>query len=276
MYSEKRTGRFISASIRGANHVDKDQACQDAAASATLYYKGYQFYFMAVADGHGGSAYTRSDIGSFLALQAASESVNRFIMFVIDVYENYPDRWVEMVKEDFSGRFGKMLVSSWIRMVESHANEKENNPDEIIKLYGTTISVALAVNDRLFIGRIGDSSIFSLVNQNNKDTVINLFNAEGKESEIIGLETESLSSREAYRKWRIQALALDEVKMVILATDGFTDSLRDTQEEIKNFYRRIIKKGVVNFEHGIDKELEQITQKGVGDDISLVIFLCDM
>ena len=269
-----RSGKFISASIRGANHIDKDQACQDAATSAVLYYKGYKFYFMAVADGHGGAAYTRSDIGSFLALQAASESINRFIMFVIDTYEQYPDDWAEMVKEDFSGRFGKMLVSNWVRMVEAHANEK-NNPDEIIKLYGTTISVTLAINDRLFIGKIGDSSIFTILNQNNNDIVKDIFETEDAGNETTGLETASLCSRDAYRKWQIQTLSLDEIKMILLATDGFTDSLKDTKEEIKKFYREIIKKGIVYFEQNIDKELKQLTQYGVGDDISLVIFLCD-
>jgi serine/threonine protein phosphatase PrpC len=230
---------------------------------------------MAVADGHGGSAYTRSDVGSFLALQAASESINRFIMYVADATEQYPDNWLEMVIEDFSGRFGKMLVSNWVRMVEAHANEKENDQDEIIKLYGTTISVALVVNDCIFIGRIGDSSIFVIVDQNNKCTAKNPFEADDAENEATGLETASLSSREAHRKWQVQTLPLDEIKMILLATDGFTDSFKDIKEEIKNFYLEINKKGVANFEQVIDDELKQITQNGVGDDISLVIFLCD-
>jgi len=273
--SKNRTGKFISASIRGANHVDKNQVCQDAATSATLYYKGYKFYFMAVADGHGGSMYTNSDTGSFLALQAASESVNRFIMFVIDTYENYPDNWVDMVKADFSSRFGKMLVSNWVRMVEAHANEKDNNSDNIIKQYGTTISVTLVVNNHMFIGKIGDSSIFAVIDQNKNNDVKNLFEADDSEAETLGLETASLCSREAYRKWQTQSLSLDEVKMIILATDGFTDSLKDTKKEIDNFYREIIKKGVVKFEHDINNKLKQLTQSGVGDDISLVLFLCD-
>lgn len=133
MDKEVNHSRFITASVKGANHADKGISCEDAGMSATLYHKGYQFYFMAVADGHGGESYIRSDIGSFLAIQAASESANRFIMFVIDAYEKYPDSWVEMVKEDFTTRFGKILVNNWIRMVEAHANDPNTETDEIIK-----------------------------------------------------------------------------------------------------------------------------------------------
>ena len=271
--TEKIAGRFISASIKGANHADKGLPCQDAAANTVLYYKGYKIYFMAVADGHGGAAYTRSDVGSFLALQAASESVNRFIMFVIDVYEKYPDNWVEMVKEDFSGRFGKMLVSSWVRMVEAHANDVGNNSDEKIKQYGTTISIALVINNYLFSGKIGDSSVFALVNQNKADEVKNLFEADENRNGNLGLETASLCSRDAYRKWQIQTLSLDDIKMLFLATDGFTDSLKDPKGEIFHFYQYMTKKGIFNFKRILDKELMHISQEGVGDDISLVIFL---
>jgi len=265
-------GRFISASVIGATHADKGIMCQDAASCATLYYKGNKIYFMAVADGHGGDAYTRSAIGSFLAIQAASESVNRFIMYVIDVYEKYPDNWIEMVKEDFSGRFGKMLVSNWIRMVESHANETKDNPDEIIKLYGTTISIGLVINNYLFTGKIGDSSIFAYLNHNKMDFVKNLFENEDNNNNL-GLGTSSLCSREAYLKWQIQILSLKDVKMLFMTTDGFTDSLKNPKEEIYNFYVYMIKRGVVNFEHVLNDELKQISDKGVGDDISLVILL---
>jgi serine/threonine protein phosphatase PrpC len=270
----RKTGRLISASIKGANHADKGISCQDAATSAILFHKGYKFYFMAVADGHGGASYTRSDIGSFLALQAASEAVNRFIIYVIDVMEKYPDNWVDMVREDFSSRFGKMLVSNWIRMVESHANEEvENNPTDIIKLYGTTISLAIVINDNIFIGKIGDSSVYNIIFKNKKHIVNNLFETDDSNNNL-GLETSSLCSRDAYRKWQIQSLTVnEEIKMIFMSTDGFVDSLKEPQKEIFYFYKFMIKKGIVNFERTIEERLKLISDKGVGDDISLVIFL---
>ena len=272
---EKRTGKFICTSVTGANHTDKGIACQDAATCATLYHKSYLFYFMAVADGHGGAAYTRSDIGSFLALQAASESVNRFIISVIDAFEKYPDDWVKTVKDDFLGRFAKTLVDCWMRMVAAHAKETNEITDETIKLYGTTVSVAFVFNNYLFSGRIGDSSVFTIDKQNKKMEVKNLFETYEAENTSLGLSTASLCSRDAYRKWQIQALPLDGIEMLLLATDGFVDSLKDSKGEIADFYQYITKKGLNNFEKIIDKELIEITQKGVGDDISMVIFFPD-
>ncbi|MCL2720595.1 MAG: protein phosphatase 2C domain-containing protein [Treponema sp.] len=270
---DNKKSRFICTSIKGANHADKGLPCQDAAATATLYHKGYKFFFMAVADGHGGDAYTRSDVGSFLALQAASESVNRFIIFVIDTFEKFPNNWIEMVKDDFQGRFGKMLVNNWVRMVEAHANDTENNPDDVIKLYGTTISIGLVFNNCFFSGKIGDGSIYSISYQDKKFLVNNLFETDDKNSENLGLATASLCSRDAYKKWQMQVLFLEDIKMLFLVTDGFTDSLKDPKKEILNYYFNLIKKGFTNFEFTIAQEIKQLSQKGVGDDISLVIFL---
>ena len=133
----------------------------------------------------------------------------------------------------------------------------------------------LVINDRLFTGRIGDSSVFAIVDENKSDEVKNLFEADEAESETIGLETASLCSREAFRKWQIQTLALNEIKMILLATDGFTDSLKDPLDEVKKFYLEITKKGAVGFENDLDNYLKQISQNGAGDDISLVFFLND-
>ena len=266
-------GRFVSASVKGANHGDKGIGCQDAAMSAVLHHKGYMFYFMAVADGHGGAAYTRSDIGSFLAMQAASEAINRFVMFVIDVFEKYPADWAEAVKKDFRERLGKMLVSNWVRMVEAHANDTEKNTDEVVKLYGTTVSLALVFNNHLFTGRIGDSSVFAVINENKKPEVKNLFEINEEASQNVGLGTASLCSADAYRKWQTETAPLSGIQMLFLATDGFADSLKDPKEEVMDYYRYVCKKGILSLEQIIDSELNHLSQKGVGDDISLVIFL---
>ncbi|MDR2078188.1 MAG: protein phosphatase 2C domain-containing protein, partial [Treponema sp.] len=256
----------------GANHADKGIPCQDAAMSATLYHRGYLFYFMAVADGHGGESYTQSDAGSFLALQAAGESVNRFIMFVIDVYEKYPQAWVDMVKDDFSGRFGRTLVSNWTRMVLAHANDTEYNEDEVVKRYGTTITAALVFKDQLFSGRIGDSPAY-ILGKDKKPEVRALFEEEDRQNNSLGLATASLCSRDAYRHWQAKTLPLDRAAMVALATDGFADSLKDPPAYIAELYRRSGKRDAAGMERLITGELEGITEKGVGDDISLLLFL---
>jgi serine/threonine protein phosphatase PrpC len=181
-----------------------------------------------------------------------------------------------MVKEDFSARFGKILVNNWVRMVEAHANEIENTSDDIIKLYGTTISVGVVINNHLFLGRIGDGSIFNITSENKKLTVNNFFEDDDANSNQLGLGTASLCSRDAHRKWQTQLITLDEIKMVIMATDGFVDSLKEPRKEIIDFFLYMIKKGVVNFEQFIDEKLKYISDKGVGDDISLVIFLPDL
>jgi serine/threonine protein phosphatase PrpC len=271
--TEETRGRFISASVKGANHAGKGMPCQDAVMSAALYHRGYLFYFMAVADGHGGADYTRSDAGSFLALQAAGESVNRFIMFVIDVYENYPQSWVEMVREDFLGRFGRMLVNNWTRMVLAHSGDTGNDEDAVLKRYGTTVTLALVFKNHLFSGRIGDSSAYTL--HTGKKTEVQALFEEDENSPALGLATASLCSKDAYRKWQVKILPLDNVPMVVLATDGFADSLKSPAAYIAELYRRAGKKESAEIERAVAGELKTITEKGVGDDISLALFLRD-
>jgi serine/threonine protein phosphatase PrpC len=247
--------------------------------SAALYYRAYGFHFMVVADGHGGADYTRSDVGSFLAAQAASESVNRFIIFVIDVFEHYPETWVELVKEDFAARFGKMLVNNWVRMVEAHARDTAaGNPAETIKRYGTTVSLALVFQKYLFAGRIGDSSVYTLFNdgkKNGKKQAAPLFDEEQAEGGSLGLATPSLCSKDAFRKWQARSLALEGVVMALLATDGFADSLKEPAAVITDFHRRIERKGAAAFERDLPGILRDISEKGVGDDISLALFLSE-
>jgi serine/threonine protein phosphatase PrpC len=265
---QERGGTFITASVRGANHAGKGLPCQDAVTSAVLLHRGQKFYFMAVADGHGGADYTRSETGAFLALQAAGESVNRFIMFVVDVFEQYPATWVEMVKEDFTSRLGKILVSNWIRMVEAHANDAGKEGD-FIKRYGTTLSMALIFRGQLFSGRIGDSPAY-ILDKAKKPEVKALFE---EDQDSLGLGTASLCSKEAYRKWQTRFLSLNTVPLLVLATDGFADSLKDPGAVIIDFYKSIVKKGAAEFEGRLNGELLEITEKGVGDDISLALFL---
>jgi hypothetical protein len=61
--------------------------------------------------------------------------------------------------------------------------------------------------------------------------------------------------------------------MVTLATDGFADSLKNPPGEIVEFYKFITKKGVREFRRHLAGALKEITESGVGDDISLTVFL---
>jgi serine/threonine protein phosphatase PrpC len=192
---------------------------------------------------------------------------------VIDVYEKYPQTWVEMVKEDFFGRFGRMLVNNWIRMTLAHANETGNDEDAVLKRYGTTVTMALIFKNQLFSGRIGDSSAYIL--HNDKKTEAAALFEEAQNNPSLGLATASLCSKEAYRKWQVKTLPLNNVSMVALATDGFADSLKNPAAYIGELYRRTGKKESAEIERAVAGDLRSITEKGVGDDISLALFLCD-
>ena len=51
---------IVLCSQTGATHLEKNRPCQDASVAVQQFYKGQPYTVLAVADGHGGDAYTRS------------------------------------------------------------------------------------------------------------------------------------------------------------------------------------------------------------------------
>ncbi|MFM7286075.1 MAG: protein phosphatase 2C domain-containing protein, partial [Cyanobium sp.] len=66
----------IASSVIGAAHRRQGRPCQDAALSRELLStRGERLLLLAVADGHGGSRYWLSHVGSQLACELAATAV---------------------------------------------------------------------------------------------------------------------------------------------------------------------------------------------------------
>lgn len=270
--SKVERGTLMAGGVIGACHQEKKMPCQDASAAGIYYYKGYSYMLMAVADGHGSSHYPRSELGAHFAVQAATDAAAVWIMFATDCLERQPANWLSNVQNEFGSRFARYLHHSWGRKVDEHLT---NFPLEDVagdinfcrSAYGTTISLALIFNNHIFTGAIGDSSV--LIVRNSEDTLDVLA---GDESPQLGLVTHSLAQDNAVLKWKHRVFPVDEVSMICVATDGFTDSLVDVQGTLAALHQDTRLRGFDWLHSKLPDFLSHLTDKGVGDDISVVFY----
>ena len=69
--SQRKPYVTFACSVIGASHIKSAKPCQDA----SLCEKGKKYRFIAVADGHGGDPYFRSELGSRFAVEALRSCV---------------------------------------------------------------------------------------------------------------------------------------------------------------------------------------------------------
>lgn len=145
-------------SFRGNAHIKNNMPCQDASG----YLKGDNYSILSVADGHGDSAYFRSDIGSYLAVKTSLSFVNSFIL------EHGLQKWSNSIEKKFKNG----LVSSWYNAVDNHVNNHpfDSNERSLLfnakdqKAYGTTLIVVVVSESFSLLVQVGDGRIASIDN----------------------------------------------------------------------------------------------------------------
>ena len=261
----------------GASHIEKGQACQDACGASQHFFQGQPYLVLAVADGHGGDKYSRSEIGAHLAVEAARDAATDLVVALVSAQSNHPTDWARMVNHEASNRLGRNLVQHWRRRTEEHArlNPEEGVSDqdlEWIGRYGTTVAMVVMYESMLIAGSIGDSSIFTVEYREPSDEV--------RVKEVIpqrhggvGLATESLVSPNAHHSWQAETMLVDEseLAMVLLTTDGMTDSLDAAEESILSLYERAVNHGLDWLEGVLPEQLGRWSDEGVGDDMGCVV-----
>lgn len=124
----------IEATARGATHQRNNLPNQDSIGSSDPN-QGLPIV-LAVADGHGGKKYFRSQVGARLAVETALEAIPRFfekpVEETTDVAEGQtsdPDRILD--KQTLEVHIPRRLIGDWITKVRDHL---ENNRIEVTEL----------------------------------------------------------------------------------------------------------------------------------------------
>ncbi len=289
-YSATRTcdGGVVSATVCGAIHERNDERNQDAL--KWWFAEGKRpLAVLCVADGHGGSEYTRSHIGS---RRAVEETQMLLVSEVIPrILDSYAHSDLSQFKRQLNEQMPKLLVSRWRASVYEHATDNPISEDEtsdahdietakpnvaeadtrIEQLYGTTLLAALLTPEFHIYIQLGDGDV--LTGTAEGEVVRPPFPAD---NHLLANYTTSLCLKKAWRFVRIhfQPIVEKPPVFVMLATDGYANSFADDEdfrEVASDLYNAIRQDGPEAVASQLPDWLKATSKGGSGDDISVVI-----
>ncbi|MDR0497903.1 MAG: protein phosphatase 2C domain-containing protein [Treponema sp.] len=286
----------FACSVIGASHVKNNKPCQDDSFGE----KGKRYRFIAVADGHGGEAYFRSDTGSHFAIEAVRRCVfNPAVVDVLNKLSADSDADAnEKKREQIILQLKKSIVSKWNSLIAGHItahpfteaelavlpakNAEEYRAGENIETaYGSTIISVLWTDSFLLTLQIGDGTCVMLNNEAEFSQPVPV-----DEKCFLNVTT-SLCDKNAidsFRhfysdKWSVlsdqeKIIRCPQPAAVLIGTDGIDDCFAGA-EKLFDFYRVVLSSFTEKDEETAKAELKdyfpRLSEKGSGDDISIGI-----
>ena len=246
--------RVAGHSIRGASHRRRKLPNQDAIAWSLTAGSGVA---VAVADGHGSSACVRSDAGAEIAVRSA-----------VSILEEFHARG-----DEDPAVLPARLVSQWRAGVQAHLDAHplgSLDPPAAWRAYGTTLLAALATPEYLLYLQVGDGDILAV---SDEGSVARLF---ARDARLLGVETTSLCAPDAAREIRVRREPLNgsPPALLLLATDGYANSFRDDAGFLRigaDILDMIRRDGMEHVEDNLDAWLNEASEMGSGDDITLAL-----
>lgn len=254
----------------------------------------------AVADGHGGADYFRSEFGSKLAIDVLFEQVKIFCKD-LKPFERISDtgiknfkfdlvkQWRNAVKKDWQERLnGGTLGEGEIRYKSVSKKYKARYTSENPKIvenylytaYGTTLICAISIGAQIKVVQIGDGSCVVL--QKNGEFISPV----PTDNENFLNVTTSLCDEKSELKIRHAVLNCEKNSQnspvaIFLSTDGLDDCFPyyKNSEHLYKFYAGVIIENMLEFGYGSTEDeikaelLGGLSQKVSHDDISLAYFV---
>ncbi len=284
--------RYYGESVQGATHIQAELPNQDAVGwwphEPGVVGSGLPVV-MAVSDGHGSAKSFRSDVGSKLAVEVATEEIVRF--FHLD-QPNQEERYsnFQLINDQAKTRLPHNLVERWQKEALQHRQENPFTEEEINRLeakeglaavrlveaeqssvaYGATLLTVLVTKDFILYLQLGDGDILC-VDSNGRST-----QPFPKDERLIANETTSLCLKNAWQEVRVRLVNYSDnpPELIMLSTDGYANSFATDEDFFRvgeEYFNLIRKQGVDYVAEQLKQFLENTSQNGSGDDITLGI-----
>jgi Protein phosphatase 2C len=272
------------ASCRGALHERRGLPNQDAIRWSQDA-PGRLPIVLAVADGHGGAAYFRSDVGAGCAVEVAVE-VGAELAAIAQESD------LSAVKREAEERLPGQISRLWNDRVERHLGEHPLTDDEQERLaasagahgrerferdgasaYGATLLFAIVTSRFIVFGQLGDGELLWV--DPSGETSIVFESAPGE----VGEETASLCMKDAPRFLKIKVAPLHQhhPPLILAATDGYSKSFVNDAEFLRiggDYLKMVRDRGVAALADALPGFLSEATASGSGDDITLGFIRC--
>ena len=254
----RRWAAVISASIRGASHARSGSCCQDAVSVKEGSIRGEPYLICAVADGHGGDAYTHSERGAVLAVLAAEQVLTQFLLKICSRRKRGSKR--------FERHVAACIRDAWIEQIRQSCGSLRI-PYEVVRRHGSTLLIALFFRDHLYMAQLGDGTLCVIDHEGVPSFAVK------PEDGLVTNAADSLCCLDAEYRWIFACRPLDSVRTLMMSTDGLINALATTHDYVKlantldDNMRRV---PVSQINRALPEWLETYSQHGSGDDISLV------
>lgn len=258
------TWRATSASQRGSAHAG-DVPNQDAARVRQVSTPRGDVWVAAVADGHGGARYVRSDVGARTAVDVAQDVVSDAL-----AGEEEPDAALRAAVP--------RIVAVWREAVLTHAHDHPFTDAELARgadpgptAYGATLLVAVVGGHGVALAQVGDGD--ALVRSHGFAT-----RPVPGDDRLVAGETTSLCLDSAVDDFRHAVVpATADPDLVVLATDGYGNSFARADwwhvlvDDVADFVRE---SDVDQVARALPGWLEESARVG-GDDVTAVLLVRD-
>ena len=269
----------------GASHRRRAAVCQDSSAVRSLRSAdGRPVELMAVADGHGGHSYHHSDVGSRLAcdvaLAAAAEMLERSAVAFDFGGEAAGAKGVEGWGRWLAHELPVRIVGRWLEAVEAHWRNlpRESEAPFSPLPYGTTLALVVMTPGWWGHTGLGD---WDLVRVDGEDAA-RLLSEEG-EMAGGGEATFSLCLEGAAARFAARA-AVHRLPLppepptpfwLVLSSDGIRKSCVSDADHLHlaSHLAGLVRsgQGLQEQQEALNGALDQITDQGSGDDVSVAI-----
>ena len=254
----------------GYSHLASGKPCQDASYAAS----NDHYAIAIVSDGHGGEAYSRSDVGAQMALHAAR--------YVIDnnPLTSWHDPYIRPALFD-------ELVRTWVDLVTEHDSSTHDDDTDITHVfdlvpptrspeitmrYGCTLMLACVHPNGWFAFQIGDGKCVAIHPLAPTGDPAQLTSEPIPNDERCFLNhTTSLCDADAAAEFRFCGGDRDSTPVAIfLGSDGIDDSW-GSEEALHNFYIDILKHCASReaVQADLADALPQLSRLGSHDDMSV-------
>ena len=265
----------------GASHQRRGIPCQDASRSTSLRSAdGLPVGLMAVADGHGGSCYWLSDVGSRLACELAIEMATQNLSR-LSLAPSGSAR-LEALRGWLADELPDRLVDAWKEAIRADWQARQLPPEQdgeafSPQAYGSTLALVVLTPHWWAHTGLGDWDLVMLCNHKT-DCIISQeasggFKAEATESLCLAGASRCFAARTA-----VYPLTGEHRQScgLVLTTDGIRKSCATDSDHLA-LSRYLLEESrshqaQVSGENScLDAGLDRISREGSGDDVSVAL-----
>lgn len=252
------------ASLVGARHRARGTVCQDSSLSATgTLADGTPYSLLLVADGHGDPRHHRSDRGSRHACAVAHELVQQA---AADADTDWRS-WLPAV-------FADGLPQRWRQRCQADHAAEPNDAAFSTVPYGTTLGLALLTPQWWLCGGIGDWDLALI--QSDGAALVSSEPPQpggGEATYSLCMEAETAAAQIRQRgQWHALPLEPAPALALVLSSDGVRKSCLSERDHLVLCHylaKECLPEQQRDESVDLLAALEQITSRGVGDDVSV-------